>query len=320
MHAAIRNHDLPALQSILINSHPSSTSNSSSSSPALDLINTPDNMARTPLHLAAWYGYTDIVQYLLSMKASYSSRAKDNFLPLHFAIISSSLESLHLLLQAVPTPQRMKLLNSKITKNNKTALHLAATKMNYDIIKLLLESGCDPLALTKSGQTALDFLKEEEPSGEDDEEGNAREGHDNQSGGRKRKINEEKEEEKEEKKRNYQRIYQLIKDAMEAKIESQKSKIRKRSNDSDQQSSQIGPMGIEATTSFSQLTVASSAADEAKAAPDSLSEPVSISEGLLPASGSEGEKIIKIDLNQRKKKKGKIGVQLSHLENDDDLI
>lgn len=306
LHEAIRQHDLATLQSLLINS--------SSSNP--DFINTPDNMSRTPLHLAAWYGYTDIVQYLLSMKASYSSRAKDNFLPLHFAIISSSYDTLQLLLETIPTQQRSKLLNSKVTKNNKTALHLAANKMNYEVIKLLLESGCDPLALTKSGQTALDFLKEEASDGQGQEETESKDENKETSGGRKRKICEEKDEEKEERKRNYQKIYQLIKDTMEVKIANNMKKIQKHS--SNDRNQHLEPIGMEAATSFSTLSVVESVGvtDRGMNPP---SEPTSGSD-IISTQEGQGEKIIKIDLNQKKKKKSKIGVQLSHLENDDDLL
>jgi hypothetical protein len=301
MHVAIRNNDLATVQSYLLNNP----------NPSTDLINIPDQMSRTPLHLAAWLGSTSMVQYLLSMKASFLLKAKDNFLPLHFAIMSSSLECCELLLAAIPTPQqRIKIVNMKVTKSQKTTLHLAASKGNYQIIKLLLDSGADPCALTKDGKTVIDFVKDEKEQEEND-----------QKRDEERKDRDEEEEErgqtreevKEERKRSYEMIYELLKVAMENKIQSNLKKIQKRKCEESQESSWGGSSGRggEEGTQTSQVVALP---ESSSGGPEATSG--SSSSGAGGTGTGEGNKIIKIDL--RKKKKSRIGIHLSHLEDEHD--
>lgn len=115
-------------------------------------VNAIDGMSRTPLHIACWRGDSDMVKLLLRSKASTSMKAKDHFTALHFAVQSGSLECCMLLLE-----QNKNLCNMRISKGNKTPLHMAAAKGEIDIVRFLLEAGSDPTALTNKKQTALDF-------------------------------------------------------------------------------------------------------------------------------------------------------------------
>lgn len=119
-------------------------------------INGLDNMSRTPLHIACWKGDSDMVQLLLRSKALPTVKAKDNFTALHFAVQSNSLECCRLLLENTKA-----LVNMRISKGNKTALHIAAAKGNIGVIELLLHCGADPMALTNKKQTALDFASDD---------------------------------------------------------------------------------------------------------------------------------------------------------------
>lgn len=293
MHAAIRNNDLETLQSYLVNN----------SNPSQDLINLPDHMSRTPLHLAAWLGSTSIVQYLLSMKASYLLKAKDNFLPIHFAIMSSSVDCCELLLKTIPTTQlRNKIVNMKITKSQKTSLHLATSKGNYQIIQLLLDAGADPCALTKDGKSVIDFIKDEKEH-ETEGKGEGRDGVE------------------EEPKRSYEMIYELLKGAMEKKIQNNLQKIQKRKSEESEsydETSVRGSRGEEGVEEIHKSHVVvgppESSFGGAEVAPDPAPTiPGSASAGV---ESTEGSKIIKIDL--RKKKKSRIGIHLSHLEDEEE--
>jgi hypothetical protein len=309
MHAAIRNNDLATVQSYLLNNP----------NPSTDLINIPDQMSRTPLHLAAWLGSTSMVQYLLSMKASFLLKAKDNFLPLHFAIMSSSSECCELLLNVIPTlQQRTKIVNMKVTKSLKTALHLAASKGNYKMIKLLLDSGADPCALTKDGKTVMDFLKDEREQEEDEQK------IDGERKGAEERKGESREEVKEERRRSYEMIYELLKEAMETKIQSNLKKIQKRKCEETHESSREGVVSqveedrvvVEGAQESQGSGAVAVGPPESFAGPGPGPKPSPVEPGLGLGVSGEGNKIIKIDL--RKRKKSRVGIHLSHLELEDE--
>lgn len=118
-------------------------------------LNQTDELSRTALHIAAWKGNAEILQLLLRAKASAHMKAKDNFTALHFAIQSGSIESCQILLKYDKS-----LANSRISKGNKSALHLAASKGNFEIVKELLEAGADPSAMTSTRQSVLDVVND----------------------------------------------------------------------------------------------------------------------------------------------------------------
>ena len=113
-----------------------------------------DSSKRTALHLACWSGHTDIVRLLIQSKANVNAKALDQFTPLHFISQKDniSIEIFKLLIR-----KDKSLLNYRISKGNKTALHLAASKNLINNVKILLELGADVTAKTTQGQTALDL-------------------------------------------------------------------------------------------------------------------------------------------------------------------
>ena len=78
-------------------------------------ITTRDAEGRTPLHLAAWYGYATIVQRMLAQQADINAR----------------------------------------DEHDRTPGHWAAFKGYLDVIKLLVNSGADINARDKQGRTWL---------------------------------------------------------------------------------------------------------------------------------------------------------------------
>lgn len=120
-------------------------------------VNEKDKLNRTPLHLAAWKGNSEIIQLLLRSKACVTDKAMDGFTPLHFAVQSGDLLSCELLLK-----KNKALLSARTTKANKTVLHVAAHKNDLPMVQLLLSVGADVSALTNKRQTAFDMATSEE--------------------------------------------------------------------------------------------------------------------------------------------------------------
>lgn len=122
-------------------------------------LNTVDKLKRTPLHLAAWGGHYDLLELLIKSKAQIDKTAMDSFTAMHFAVQSSSpraCDCIKLLAQ-----KSRSLLYSRISKGNKTALHIAVGRNNEDVVRTLLDLGIDMNATTSSGQSALDLAKTE---------------------------------------------------------------------------------------------------------------------------------------------------------------
>lgn len=115
-------------------------------------VNLTDNKRRTPLHIAAWKGDARLVKLLLRSKCCPVDKALDGFTALHFAAMSGSAESCDLLIS-----KQRSLLKDRVSKGNKTALHLAITKGNLDVVEKLLELGADVTAKQGNGKNVLEL-------------------------------------------------------------------------------------------------------------------------------------------------------------------
>lgn len=141
LHAAAREGDLAAVQSIC-------TSNPLA-------VNSRDKHSRTPLHLAAWSGQTDVVSYLCKNKADVNAAAMDDMGAIHFAAQKGHLEVVRtLLLSGVSI--------KSCTRKGFTALHYAAQGSNLELVKYLVRKGANPRTTTKSGKTPLDLATKED--------------------------------------------------------------------------------------------------------------------------------------------------------------
>jgi ankyrin repeat protein len=129
-------------------------------------INIIDKHSRTPLHLAAWSGFDDIIALLLAEKRTkIDVKAMDGFSPLHFAVQSNNKDPSKIVacIRLLCEDKRGHgLLSERITKGNKTVLHLAVVKGLPEVIKVLLDYGVDTEAKTSQGQTAIDLAKTSE--------------------------------------------------------------------------------------------------------------------------------------------------------------
>lgn len=144
LHDAVRNESIDDVKTALLSSE-------------ID-INRVDNHNRTALHLAAWRNNIEILNILISFKANINATAMDNFTAVHFAAQNSNgSEFIKILIK-----NDKKLLDQRIKKDHKTALHLAVSKGNKDVARCLIELGADILAKTNNGRTPYDFIKNDD--------------------------------------------------------------------------------------------------------------------------------------------------------------
>lgn len=143
LHAAARAGDLNAVQTLC------------STNPLA--VNSRDKHSRTPLHLAAWSGHAQIVDYLCKNKADVGAAAMDDMGAIHFAAQKGHLEVVRLL---VSSGVSVKSCNRK----GMTALHYAAQGSHLELVKYLLKKGANVNTKNKAGKTSIDLANNEEVS------------------------------------------------------------------------------------------------------------------------------------------------------------
>ena len=119
----------------------------------------------TPLHYAVTCGNTNVVKALIKRGCKLWVKDCHGKTPLYLACIDGKLTECELIIGAYKTSIKCKSLpflsrnplNIATTKSKFTALHAAASIENKGIIKLLLESGCNPRKKNSSECTAIDL-------------------------------------------------------------------------------------------------------------------------------------------------------------------
>lgn len=117
-------------------------------------INERDRHSRTPLHMAAWAGQTDVVKLLCDSKADIKAAAGDDMAAIHFASQKGHVEAVRLLLAA-----RAEV--NTLTRKGMTPLHMAVQGNHKDVCLLLIKKGANLLTKNKAGKTPLDLVKDE---------------------------------------------------------------------------------------------------------------------------------------------------------------
>ncbi|XP_072957247.1 uncharacterized protein [Typha angustifolia] len=141
LHAAARAGDLSTVESIC-NSNPLA-------------VNSRDRHSRTPLHLAAWSGQTEVVNFLCQHKADVGAAAMDDTGAIHFASQKGHLEVVRVLLSSGVS---VKAANRK----GLTPLHYAAQGSHLELVRYLIRKGANLSAKTKGGQTPLHLAENED--------------------------------------------------------------------------------------------------------------------------------------------------------------
>jgi ankyrin repeat protein len=149
-----------------------------------NLINTPDNTGRSPLHSAAYAGKTDVVRYLIEMGADLSARTNSGSTPLHGAAFYGHREAAFLLIDNgidvniandfgyTPLLSAsagghlaivQKLIqagadkNARSSNNEANALLMAGSSGNTELVDYFLDAGFDPNSKDIDGEGLLHY-------------------------------------------------------------------------------------------------------------------------------------------------------------------
>ncbi len=126
--------------------------------PTPEAINDLDDVGFTPLHLACFFGQTDVAFWLIDAGAEVNKPASPDaggVYALHSATAAGTFEIIAKLLSAGADPNLQQ-------TGGYTALHSAAMHGRTDIITALLSAGAEPDRAADNGETAYDFAEKAE--------------------------------------------------------------------------------------------------------------------------------------------------------------
>jgi predicted LPLAT superfamily acyltransferase len=107
----------------------------------------------TPLHVASFKGYMDIVRLLLEAGADIENITDDDETPLYVASYGGQLEVVRLLLEAGAD-------KDKADIHGRTPLFMASYEGHLEVVRLLLEAGADKDIENIDGETPIDVANE----------------------------------------------------------------------------------------------------------------------------------------------------------------
>jgi ankyrin repeat protein len=100
-----------------------------------------NEIADPPLHVAARFGYTEVVKYLISQGADISAKDSESYTLLHSAVLSGNVDIVKFFVSKEDN------VNAK-ADDGITPLHCAAENGHLDVIKFLISKGADVNAKT----------------------------------------------------------------------------------------------------------------------------------------------------------------------------
>ncbi|KAL9666396.1 hypothetical protein QQ045_000726 [Rhodiola kirilowii] len=107
------------------------------------------------LHLAAWSGNLEVLNYLCKNKADIGACAMDDMGAIHFACQKGHLDVVKALVSFGVSIK-------SYTRKGMTPLHFAAQGSHMELVKYLVRKGANLYAKTKAGKTPLDISNSEE--------------------------------------------------------------------------------------------------------------------------------------------------------------
>ena len=113
-------------------------------------VNTKDERGRSPLHMAAWNGHTEVVHILIGAGGDVGAKDDSGSTPLHRCANSDVARTLLAASSAV----------NIIDDDGATSLHWAAGNGHTEVVQVLLANRADPLAETFFGKIPLDLARE----------------------------------------------------------------------------------------------------------------------------------------------------------------
>jgi len=119
------------------------------------LINSFSTDGFQALHLAAFFGRTEVVRLLAQRGARVNTYSRNGFgvMPLHSAVAGQHLEASRILLENGADP-------NAVQSEEFTPLMAAAQNGQASMVALLLQHGADPAARTRDGRAPADFARE----------------------------------------------------------------------------------------------------------------------------------------------------------------
>eukprot|EP00011_Vannellida_sp_DIVA3-517-6-12_P000530 CAMPEP_0114612564 /NCGR_PEP_ID=MMETSP0168-20121206/4686_1 /TAXON_ID=95228 ORGANISM="Vannella sp., Strain DIVA3 517/6/12" /NCGR_SAMPLE_ID=MMETSP0168 /ASSEMBLY_ACC=CAM_ASM_000044 /LENGTH=961 /DNA_ID=CAMNT_0001823551 /DNA_START=15 /DNA_END=2900 /DNA_ORIENTATION=+ len=115
------------------------------------LLDVPNNLGQTPLHVSSQKGELPATELLLSHNANVMAKDNENKTALHYSARSGHAEVVTALIE------KSILVNHKDSFGD-TALHLAAKHEHKEVVKMLLAKGADPMLLNNIGQRPVDTI------------------------------------------------------------------------------------------------------------------------------------------------------------------
>ena len=140
LHAAVASNSFDCVDVILDAAAPSGADT--------DIVNLPDSLGQTPLHMAAMLGYGNIAELLISHGGDQRKNDGDGKTPIHLSAAGGHVACLALLLDH-GGDELIELKDSA----GQTPLHLAAEYGHFPCAKLLLETAANPSVRNNSGHT-----------------------------------------------------------------------------------------------------------------------------------------------------------------------